>query len=144
MLAGVLLRARGVARAVAAAFRMGADTNAVARAGWQALWPEDRQAARRLQCFGMELLRTLDGAQQRAFFSAYFQAAQEKWPALMGFQATAAEITAIMEKAFSLFPLPLKMRASLLLTVRHPTLVPQLARTLLGGPPAHRALPPAP
>lgn len=142
MLGGVLTRAAPFARELARGFRDGLPPGELGPFGWRALWPSWRRDARELQVFGMEVLRLLDGEGTRAFFDAYFTAAGEKWPALMSFDAPTDEIAFVMERVFKDFPFALKVRASLLLTLRHRSLVPQLARTLLAGPARQGAVPP--
>lgn len=142
MLGGVLTRAAPFARELAKGLQDGVPPSELGRFGWRALWPPWRREAHELHVFGMEVLRLLDGEGTRTFFDAYFSAAGERWPALMSFDARTDEIAPVMERVFKDFPLALKLRASLLLTLRHRSLVPQLARTLLAGPARQGALPP--
>lgn len=133
MLAAVLSRAAPFAADIARAIEDGTPARQLGPAGWRALWPPERREARELHLFCMEVVRLLDGNATRAFFDAYFTAAGDEWPVLMSFDAPAEEIAPVLERVFKDFPFSLKVRASLLLTLRRRDLVPKLARTLRGG-----------
>jgi lycopene beta-cyclase len=143
MLAGALLFAPPVACAIAHALRGQARPQEVARAGAEALWPPARREARALQVFGMDVVRGLSGEGIRAFFDAFFTAAEDEWPELLRFDGQPERLATLMDRTFRRLPASLKLRASLQLSLRHPSLVPHLARALLLGASAPGAPPPA-
>lgn len=95
---GALLR-RGpdLARAIAQALQAeSASPTEAARAGWEALWPEDRLRKHYLYSFGLENLMAFktEGIQQ--FFTAFFGLEQHQWAGFLADTSTLPEIVQAM------------------------------------------------
>lgn len=107
MVGSALRAARRLADAVRAALDEGRDP---AVAGWAAVWPRDHVRTRRLYEFGMGALLTMDLADLRDFFDAFFHAPPAvRWRYLAG-TATPAEAAAAMRAVFARLPNRLRGR----------------------------------
>ncbi|GGM00515.1 lycopene cyclase family protein [Deinococcus aerophilus] len=78
--AGALADAPRVAQAVARALRRGEDA---AAAGWAALWPPERRAAREVHLLDLAALLALPGDGLPAFFAAFFRLPAPEWHAFL-------------------------------------------------------------
>jgi lycopene cyclase-like protein len=77
-----LRRAPDLAGALAAAARArDATPEALARAGWGAVWPRRRRRERALHAFGLEVLLRLDQDGVQRFFEAFFALPVHQWSA---------------------------------------------------------------
>ncbi|WP_272976802.1 lycopene cyclase family protein [Deinococcus geothermalis] len=108
--AGALGDAPKVARAVAMALAAGSPEAAV-QAGWQALWPPERRAAREVALLGLDALLALPGDQLPAFFAAFFQLPAREWRAFLAPHTGAGRLARVMLRLFAQVPGP--VRASL-------------------------------
>ncbi|WP_345460979.1 lycopene cyclase family protein [Deinococcus carri] len=108
--AGALGDAPGVAQAVAAALDSSGPEVAV-RAGWAALWPPERRAAREVALLGVDALLTLPPAQLPAFFDAFFGLPAAEWHAFLAPRTGAGTLARTMLRLFAHAPNP--VRASL-------------------------------
>ncbi|WP_082505635.1 lycopene cyclase family protein [Deinococcus sp. Leaf326] len=95
---GALRDAPGVAAAVAGALARGEDA---ASAGWAALWPPERRAAREVQLLGVRALLTLPPAALPEFFRAFFALPQQQWQAFLDPQTGAGELARTMLRLFA-------------------------------------------
>ena len=115
LMASTLRRAPELATAVAQTLEQGAPPERVAAAAWRALWPKERVRARELYLFGLEALLTLDSAQLKDFFGAFFNLSPELWQGYLsgihGAGGVAKTMTAMFQHAPNSVRLPL-LRAS--------------------------------
>jgi lycopene cyclase-like protein len=80
MVGSLLRRAPVVAAAVAAEMAdPSAPSAALARAGWQALWPEPERFRRAFYLFGLSKLMGFEEARLRHHFAAFFQLPASDW-----------------------------------------------------------------
>ncbi|MEF2278151.1 lycopene cyclase family protein [Deinococcus sp. YIM 134068] len=100
---GALADAPGVACAVAGALDMHSPTQAV-RAGWDALWPPERRAAREISLLDAEALLALPGDMLPAFFRAFFALPAAEWHAFLSPRTGAGAIARTMLKVFAHAP----------------------------------------
>ncbi|HVM00554.1 MAG TPA: lycopene cyclase family protein [Egibacteraceae bacterium] len=128
-----LARAPVLAAALAGALgRTGAATEAVAVAGWNAVWPRDRLRQRALHVLGLESLLCLDRDATRGFFRAFFDLPVSRWGGFLSGEASARALARTMLTLFA--GSPAGVRGTLASTaVRHPALLRDAAR---GRPPA--------
>lgn len=100
--AAALNNAPHVATAIALALSTSenATENAVA-AGWQALWPQSRRAAREIHLLDVESLLNLPSAALPAFFEAFFKLPAEDWQAFLSPTTEAGALAKIMLKVFA-------------------------------------------
>lgn len=95
---GALLR-RGpdLARAIAQALQAESTSPAeVARAGWSALWPEDRLRKHYLYSFGLENLMAFKTRELQQFFTTFFGLDQSQWAGFLADTSTLSEIVQAM------------------------------------------------
>ncbi|MFC5848916.1 lycopene cyclase family protein [Deinococcus petrolearius] len=95
---GALRDAPGVAAAVAGALARGEDA---APAGWAALWPPERRAAREVQLLGVRALLTLPPTALPEFFRAFFALPPRQWQAFLDPQTEAGELARTMLRLFA-------------------------------------------
>ncbi|MFC6591528.1 lycopene cyclase family protein [Deinococcus lacus] len=105
--AGALADAPRVARALADALAAGTDA---AAAGWQALWPPDRHAARRVQLLGVEALLALRRDELPPFFGAFFGLPPADWSRFLAQDTPAEELARIMLRLFAQAPGRVRLR----------------------------------
>jgi lycopene cyclase-like protein len=110
MVGALLRRAPAVASAVAAALAdPAAPSAALARAGWQALWPLDLRRKHALYQFGLEKLMRFSEPQLRAHFATFFSLPQDQWYGFLANTATVPELVAAMVQLFSTAPWSVKV-----------------------------------
>ncbi len=99
--AGALNDAPRVAAAVAEAFQKGHDA---AAAGWDALWPPERRAAREVHLLDLDALLELPGDRLGDFFAAFFQLPAAEWHAFLAPQTGVRRLARSMLRVFSHAP----------------------------------------
>ncbi|MEB3208144.1 MAG: lycopene cyclase family protein [Synechococcus sp.] len=110
MVGSLLRRAPAVASAVAAALAadLEAPSAALARAGWQALWPLELRRKHALYQFGLEKLMRFSEPQLRAHFATFFSLPNEQWYGFLANTATVPELLAAMVRLFAMAPWSVK------------------------------------
>ena len=110
MVGSLLRRAPAVASAVAAALAadLEAPSVALARAGWQALWPLELRRKHALYQFGLEKLMRYPEPQLRAHFATFFSLPNEQWYGFLANTATVPELLAAMVRLFASAPWSVK------------------------------------
>lgn len=103
---GALRDAPGVAAAVAGALARDEDA---AQAGWAALWPPERRAAREVQLLGVRALLTLPSAALPEFFRAFFALPPTRWQAFLDPRTGAGELARTMLRLFAGAPLGVRL-----------------------------------
>lgn len=98
--AGALHDAPLVARAVASALVQEGSTAAV-QAGWEALWPPERRAAREVALLGVDALLGIPGEQLPAFFGAFFGLSAPEWHAFLAPRTEAGALARTMLRLFA-------------------------------------------
>jgi hypothetical protein len=81
---------------------------ALARAGWQALWPLDLRRKHALYQFGLEKLMRFSEPQLRAHFATFFSLPHEQWYGFLANTATVPELLAAMVQLFATAPWSVK------------------------------------
>jgi lycopene beta-cyclase len=92
---------------------------------WDAVWPADRLAARRLEQYGMERTLLMDQRTVRSFFDAFFTLPTRDIATYMSGTSTQTELAAVMWKVFNAAPLRVRTK----LAAGNPL---RLAKALLG------------
>jgi lycopene cyclase-like protein len=102
MVGSLLRRAPAVAAAVAGRLRRDPQvgSHALARAGWQALWPLELRRKHALYQFGLEKLMRFSEPQLRAHFATFFAMPSAQW---YGFLANTASVPALLAAMLRLF-----------------------------------------
>jgi lycopene cyclase-like protein len=119
MVGALLRRAPAVAAAVAAAMADAAAPSALlARAGWQALWPQQLRSKHALYQFGLGKLMGFSEGELRRFFASFFSLGGPQWYGFLANTLTVPELLAAMLRLFALSPWD--VRAGLLLPPRRP------------------------
>ena len=119
MVGSLLRRAPAVAAAVAAAMADPATPSAaLARAGWQALWPEPERFRRAFYLFGLSKLMGFEEARLRHHFAAFFRLPAQEWFGFLTNTLTTPQLLGAMLRLFALAPND--VRAGLLLPARRP------------------------
>jgi len=119
MVGSLLRRAPAVAAAVAAAMADPATPSAaLARAGWQALWPEPERFRRAFYLFGLGKLMGFEEARLRHHFAAFFRLPAQEWFGFLTNTLTTPQLLGAMLRLFALAPND--VRAGLLLPARRP------------------------
>lgn len=95
---GALQDAPLVARALARALADGTDA---AQAGWEALWPAERRAARDLHLLGVRALLALPGEALPAFFESFFRLGAPQWHAFLDPRTPAGPLARTMLQVFA-------------------------------------------
>jgi lycopene cyclase-like protein len=110
MVGALLRRAPAVASAVAAALAADpqAPSAALARAGWQALWPQELRRKHALYQFGLEKLMRFSEPQLRAHFSTFFSLPSAQWYGFLANTASVPELLAAMVQLFATAPWSVK------------------------------------
>jgi lycopene cyclase-like protein len=129
MVGSLLRRAPGLASALASALAdPAADSAALARCGWQALWPAELRRRHALYQFGLEKLMRFPEEQLRSFFASFFALPHDQWYGFLANTLTLPELVAAMLRLFA--SSPWSVRAGLIgMQGREPAL---LARLLSG------------
>ena len=99
--AGALNDAPRVAEAVAVALRRGEDA---AAAGWDALWPPERRAAREVHLLDLGALLELPGDRLGEFFAAFFRLPAADWHAFLAPQTGVGRLARSMLRVFAHAP----------------------------------------
>ncbi|WP_052195385.1 lycopene cyclase family protein [Deinococcus radiopugnans] len=99
--AGALNDAPRVAQAVAEALQAGQDA---AAAGWAALWPPERRAAREVHLLDLAALLELPGDRLGAFFAAFFRLPAAEWHAFLAPQTGVGPLARSMLRVFAHAP----------------------------------------
>nr|WP_255638938.1 lycopene cyclase family protein [Deinococcus betulae] len=99
--AGALRDAPGVAAAVAGTLRAGTDP---AAAGWAALWPPERRAARSTHLLGVQALLNLPPGALPTFFGTFFALPPAQWQAFLDPHTPAGPLARTMLRLFAQFP----------------------------------------
>lgn len=110
MVGSLLRRAPAVAQAVAALLRRDrrAGSSALARAGWQALWPWELRRKHALYQFGLEKLMRCPEADLRAFFATFFSLPNHLWYGFLANTLSVPQLLAAMLRLFVTAPWPVK------------------------------------
>ena len=110
MVGSLLRRAPAVASAVAAALAadLEAPSAALARAGWQALWPLELRRKHALYQFGLEKLMRFSEPQLRAHFATFFSLPEAQWYGFLANTATVPELLVAMVQLFATAPWSVK------------------------------------
>jgi lycopene cyclase-like protein len=104
MLGGLLRRAPGLAKALAQALNGAASPEAVAAAGWGALWPPELQRRHAIYRFGLEKLMRFNEQQLRAFFATFFSLPNDRWFGFLANTLSFAELLPLMLQLFAAAP----------------------------------------
>ena len=106
MVGSLLRRAPAVAAALAAHLQADpqAGSVALARTGWQALWPLSLRRKHALYQFGLEKLMRFSEPQLRAHFATFFALPEDQWYGFLANTATVAELLAAMLRLFAQAP----------------------------------------
>lgn len=138
--AGALNDAPRVAAAVAAALQQGQDP---AAAGWAALWPPERRAAREVHLLDLGALLELPGDRLGDFFAAFFRLPAAEWHAFLaphtGVRALARSMLRVFAHAPNAVRLPLARAA-----LAHPAVSLRALREAAGMKAASASSHPAP
>lgn len=102
-IAHALRKAEPTARSIVHALASGGRREAIAE-GNAAVWPSSDRAAWELYAIGLESLVDMDAAQTSAFFSGFFQMAEEDWAGFLAGTLTAREVGMIMARVFRFVP----------------------------------------
>lgn len=108
--AASLRAAPRLAAALAAGLDRGAEPDALARLGWDAVWPVDRRRARALERFGFDAVAAMDAATLGAFFDAFFALPGDEWAGYLSGTLPAARVAALMTTLFRRVPWSLRRR----------------------------------
>jgi lycopene beta-cyclase len=120
-----------VARALAEALQApNATPSHIARAGWEALWPQARLHNHQLYLFGLQTLLSFDTARLQRFFAAFFRLPPAQWA---GYLSNTLSTPEVMQTMLTLFlHAPGDVRSGLMAAaLRHPTM---FARAITGLP----------
>ncbi|WP_264158208.1 lycopene cyclase family protein, partial [Deinococcus wulumuqiensis] len=95
--------APGVADAVTAALRRSEDSlgDDAAAAGWAALWPPERRAAREVHLLGVGALLGLDRSTLPHFFRTFFDLPPREWTAFLHPGTDAGSLARTMLRVFA-------------------------------------------
>jgi lycopene beta-cyclase len=102
--------APALARAVADGLARRATPEAVAAAGWAAVWPSGRRRARALEDYGLGALLRLDQAGAQDFFDAFFSVEREQWAPYLAGTASPGEVSSLMRRVFAAAPWRVRTR----------------------------------
>ena len=109
LVGSLLRRAPAVAAAVAAAMAdPAAPSAALARAGWQALWPRELRRKHALYQFGLEKLMRFSEPQLRAHFATFFSLPQDQWFGFLVNTSSVPELLTAMLRLFATAPWSVK------------------------------------
>jgi lycopene beta-cyclase len=110
LVSSALAAAPGVARAIACALgAAGATPAAVAHAGWQAIWPDDRVQRRYLYLFCLASLMRCNLQQTQEFFQTFFELPYHQWSGYFSATLTTAELCRTMWQIFTRLPFSVRM-----------------------------------
>jgi lycopene beta-cyclase len=92
-----------------------ASPAALARVGWNAVWPMERLRRHIFYLVGLQMVLSLDEVQTHAFFGAFFDLPQKDWAGYLSNTLTIRELVLPMLRLF--VRLPWRVRRALLATV---------------------------
>lgn len=98
---GALRDVPAVADAIAGALRDGSDP---VQAGWDALWPPERRAARAVHLLGVQALLNLPPRALPAFFAAFFALPPARWHAFLDPRTLPGPLARTMLRLFAHAP----------------------------------------
>ncbi|GGR63732.1 putative carotenoid cyclase [Deinococcus seoulensis] len=104
--AGALRDAPTLADAIAGALRDGRDPT---RAGWDALWPPERRAARAVHLLGVQALLNLPPRALPAFFAAFFALPPARWHAFLDPRTPPGPLARTMLRLFAHAPVHVRL-----------------------------------
>ena len=106
MLGALLRRGPGLADALAAALKQQPSLGSVAlaRLGWQALWPWELVLRHRLFQFGLGRLMGFDEQLLRRHFTSFFQLPQEEWSGFLTNTLPLPRLMGVMLRLFAISP----------------------------------------
>jgi lycopene beta-cyclase len=106
MLGALLRRGPGLAEALAAALKQqpSLGSAALARLGWQTLWPWEMVLRHRLFQFGLGRLMGFDEQLLRRHFTSFFQLPQEEWIGFLTNTLPLPRLMGVMLRLFSISP----------------------------------------
>jgi lycopene beta-cyclase len=108
--AASLRSASSLAQTLASALDSGVSPAEVASQAWQVVWPRERLRARRLESYGLSRLLTMDQADTRAFFDAFFRCRDVEVRAYLDGDVSAERLAQVMWSVFRAAPLRLRQR----------------------------------
>lgn len=86
------------------------DGATAAAAGWEFLWPRDRERSWKIFTFGMDFLTDLNGAEIRRFFDSFFMLPVDDWRGYLSGTASTRAVTNSMKSFFFLLDPGLRWR----------------------------------
>ncbi len=106
MVGALLRRGPGLADALAAALKQqpSLGSAALARVGWQALWPLELVLRHRLFQFGLGRLMGFDERLLRRHFTSFFQLSQEDWSGFLTNTLPLPQLMGVMLRLFAISP----------------------------------------
>ncbi|HEY9738768.1 MAG TPA: lycopene cyclase family protein [Trichocoleus sp.] len=105
MVGALLRRAPGLAGAISSALSSNSPTLAqTARAGWQALWPQEKVRKHYLYLFGLEKLMRFDENQLNSFFTTFFSLPDSEWAGFLADTHPTPELLRAMLHLFGIAP----------------------------------------
>ena len=106
MVGALLRRGPGLADALAAALKQQPmlGSAALARIGWQALWPMELVLRHRLFQFGLGRLMGFDERLLRRHFTSFFQLSQDDWNGFLTNTLPLPQLMGVMLRLFAISP----------------------------------------
>jgi len=106
MVGALLRRGPGLADALAGALKQqpSLGSAALARVGWQALWPLELVLRHRLFQFGLGRLMGFDERLLRRHFTSFFQLSQEDWSGFLTNTLPLPQLMGVMLRLFAISP----------------------------------------
>ena len=106
MVGALLRRGPGLAEALAAALKQqpSLGSAALARLGWQALWPMELALRHRLFQFGLGRLMGFDERLLRRHFTCFFQLSQDDWSGFLTNTLPLPQLMGVMLRLFAISP----------------------------------------
>ena len=106
MVGALLRRGPGLADALAGALKQqpSLGSAALARVGWQALWPMELVLRHRLFQFGLGRLMGFDERLLRRHFTSFFQLSQEDWSGFLTNTLPLPQLMGVMLRLFAISP----------------------------------------
>ncbi len=105
MVGGLLRRAPGVAKAIAAAMQdKTASPKELAKLGWATLWPSELRRKQAVYQFGLEKLMRFKEPQLRDFFTSFFKLPQDEWYGFLTNTLTISQLVKAMVRMYLIAP----------------------------------------
>ena len=109
MVGSLLRRGPGLARAISVALKKPElGSAALARCGWQSLWPPELVLRHQLYQFGLGRLMGFNESLLRTHFATFFSLPQEDWFGFLTNTLPLSRLMVVMVKLFALSPWPLR------------------------------------